>query len=728
MEINLLDKRKKIITYILFICLEIYFFLVFLPLPESIRLGLDPSWQYAISQAAEDGLIWGKDIVFTYGPFGYLIDGVALENNVIFITAFRLIVHLALFITFTIKIISLDSLSNKVWLTSGFFLAFWLGRGLGTDYKILFILLLILSFDNILQKHLRWVALTLGALSGFCLLTKFSLGIVTLGSLTLFLLGNIYQSLKSNTEIKRSIFALLDALFAAISVAFILLYPSSFFGRFGQIIFFLVCSGGAAILLILGQKKNRNISLFLQNNLTTEIKPISWIVFYIVYGILLFSNILHSDPSLIDYSKTSLQISSGFSSAMSLYVPRFTFHITLHTALLGYFLSLFILILLAKEGSLSFALAVFFSLFISFKHGFIRQDGHVFYFSTVTLFVIPLCLTKIKTIRIKQYVSLFFIYILVMALVFNIFVRVRNVKDISVGNVALPIFQRLAPSYAINNLSSLLNFNDFSSNLIEVSKNNLQGVKLSENVTNLVKNKSVDIIPWEISLVPANNLNWKPRPIFQSYSAYTEKLDNINFESFSKEPRDYIFYSFLAIDGRHPFFDEPKTFSYVFCNYKPSSQISDFVNTPQLSNIILLEKSENRCFLDAPNSDKNISLPWNTFLSLDAANNVIIKANVDIKYSLLGKLIKSIFRVPPVTIVITHKDGSTQQYRIIPENSNNGVIVSHLPRKKNHQEVLSFFKGELLPQVDSFSFQNRNSLLYKPTINITLSSVYVEQE
>ncbi|MBE9259370.1 hypothetical protein, partial [Dolichospermum sp. LEGE 00246] len=55
--------------------LFIYVFIASLPLPSPIQMGLDPSWSYAISQANQKQLIFGKEIIFTYGPLGYLITG-----------------------------------------------------------------------------------------------------------------------------------------------------------------------------------------------------------------------------------------------------------------------------------------------------------------------------------------------------------------------------------------------------------------------------------------------------------------------------------------------------------------------------------------------------------------------------------------------------------------------------------------------------------------------------
>jgi hypothetical protein len=44
-----------------------------LKLPAPPTSGLDPSWRMAIGYALSHGLQWGTDIVFTYGPLGYLL-------------------------------------------------------------------------------------------------------------------------------------------------------------------------------------------------------------------------------------------------------------------------------------------------------------------------------------------------------------------------------------------------------------------------------------------------------------------------------------------------------------------------------------------------------------------------------------------------------------------------------------------------------------------------------
>ena len=47
-------------------------------LPFAAATGLDRSWQLAIAEASTHGLVFGRDIVFTYGPLGYLGIGAGI--------------------------------------------------------------------------------------------------------------------------------------------------------------------------------------------------------------------------------------------------------------------------------------------------------------------------------------------------------------------------------------------------------------------------------------------------------------------------------------------------------------------------------------------------------------------------------------------------------------------------------------------------------------------------
>jgi hypothetical protein len=133
------SKNKSVMFSLGLILLIIYSWLAFLPLPQPNVVGLDPSWAYAISRAAADGLIFGKDIIFTYGPLGYLVAGATLKQNFFVILAFRILVNLAFWIISIIRITSLQGISQKIFLSLSLFLPYFL-FGFSLDYQILLIL------------------------------------------------------------------------------------------------------------------------------------------------------------------------------------------------------------------------------------------------------------------------------------------------------------------------------------------------------------------------------------------------------------------------------------------------------------------------------------------------------------------------------------------------------------------------------------------------------------
>jgi hypothetical protein len=53
-------------------------------------INLDSSWQIALNLAIKQQLIWGKDIVFTYGPLGYLSTGLPVYTSAFLIGLFTL--------------------------------------------------------------------------------------------------------------------------------------------------------------------------------------------------------------------------------------------------------------------------------------------------------------------------------------------------------------------------------------------------------------------------------------------------------------------------------------------------------------------------------------------------------------------------------------------------------------------------------------------------------------
>jgi len=723
------DHSNSIVN-IVFLFFYSYFFIAFLPEIASIETGLDPSWRYGISEAANQNMVFGKNIVFTFGPLGYLIDGAPLEDNFFQILCFRWSVYLVLFIISLIRIKTLKNPLHKLIVSTAIILSLSIGLPQETDYQILFIYLIFLTFDSLFQRFPFSFPILLGSIAGICLLTKFSLGISVIGSLSLFLIVNLIQSFQAKfwSKISINFLALLNLYLATISTAWLLLSPNNFLQSLQNLTVIFSFSFSFSFLIAyfaLYTKIINRFKWFFRNKKVTPIFPSSLtvekikiadalkssyfkILFYPSYTIFLIFTVIYSPHSLIDYLGNSLEISSGYSSAMSMMGNT----IKLGLAVLNFFSIVILLFVIRKNTHLNLASALIFVLWIAFKHSCIRQDiEHLPLFFLTT----PL-ITSFYIIKLKSYRELkmsYYIFSFVCICSFLILVS-PYIFPQEIINPQLNQSNKLNPTNVFNNISSIFHTEELKNEILAMSAKNLSTLQLPSDILNMVSNKPIDIIPWEVSLAPANNLNWQPRPILQSYSAYTEKLDKINFSSLSLKLRDYLFYDFYSIDQRHPFFDEPKTFFYVFCNYQPAPLL---LNRHSILSVLKKNKST-RCLPST--TEKKVIIEWNQVHSVNFSVDSIIRAEIKFSYSIFGKLQKALFRVPPVSIIVDYVDGSSQVYRIIPENSGNGVILSHLP--KNGQEAISFLKGNLPANVKSFRFETSKQSLYKPTIEINFLS------
>ena len=96
----------------------------------------------------------------------------------------------------------------------------------------------------------------------------------------------------------------------------------------------------------------------------------------------------------------------------------------------------------------------------------------------------------------------------------------------------------------------------------------VDGIRVDSAVANLVNSGTVDDIPVDIDIVRANGWSWKPRPVFQSYSAYTPVLDELNARHLaSLSSADHIILQWGDIDGSHPLLDDAASWRSLFDHY-----------------------------------------------------------------------------------------------------------------------------------------------------------------
>jgi len=643
--------------------LLLFLFLLIAKIPNLIKLpsyGLDPSWAIALHWAKEGGLKWGSEIIFTYGPLGFLRHPLLATLDLYKLSLiFNLFIHILF---------------------------------------VLFVFLFVNSIRTVLSKIL--------IISTFLLVYPISSDFVGLLAATLL----IYHSLVIKENKPRFFFSF-------ILLAILSLIKGTMF--IGSILMILTTS----IVIMLNRKSKDKLKLISSSIILFFL---SFITFWIISG----NNLKDLLPFIIGY----FELSSGYNSAMSVNawmygkVILFSFDIGRILLILAWislviYIALMILFLYQRKFDALYLLILTFPiLFLSYKHGFVRYDGHVLSWLTVSPFIFSIVVAhvygeassvNINNKRDKDF-SKHTTKVITLFLTALILVNILTIYSKFPWKKHEFVWERYKQMSFTANV--LADDNNLEKTIAERKKIIRQFYNVSNKTLEIIDQNSVDIFPWDIALLWAYNLNWSPRPVFQSYTAYTPYLDNINSEKIEKDPPDYILYSFKSIDGRYPLYDEPKTTLTLLKYYSYEKSDNKFILLVK-KNHIYYNESQISC----------IDSKLDEWIEIPQTNGGVIIAYPFLNYTAIGLIKKVLYKADPLFIQYKlNNDRTTKKYRFIHEVASNGIIISeHL--RNNHDAVL-LFKGITLNNIKAFRITSLNSTDYKKEFKICFSKVYYTQQ
>ena len=218
---------------------------------------------------------------------------------------------------------------------------------------------------------------------------------------------------------------------------------------------------------------------------------------------------------------------------------------------------------------------------------------------------------------------------------------------------------------------------------------------------------STDILPWDISDLTSQGINYKPRPIFQSYSAYTPTLQSLNathFESINKP--DFIVLRTGSIDERTPLEMDAPALLTISENYSLNSRGSEGSlilksHGPKatLPTSLLWKKALNGSDLSPEPKTEGFSTSWLMVKDLSRGSYLTIS----VKPSLTRKIQSTIFRSPPLMLEIKYSDRQDSiKIRILDKPLN---IVSLNPYIRSNDDLASFLQALSEPRHENDSRQ-----------------------
>lgn len=426
---------------------------------------------------------------------------------------------------------------------------------------------------------------------------------------------------------------------------------------------------------------------------------------------LLVTGWLFCGQNLLDlpaYLRNSWEISSGYQDAMGWSCPSVQLYHGLALAAL-LLVTLVVHALADRErlrGAL-LALSAAVYLFLNWKHGFIRADGHqlVFYFAAMTLVVCPPHLpgTELRWPWPRRFL------LLAIALL-----AVRGAELATPG---------LAPSMLASARGRL-------SHVIEVTTqpralrarydwtlDSLRAKVPLPLARSVVAGRTLDVLGYEQDVAILNGFNYTPRPVIQGYSAYTPRLAQMNRAFFeSDRAPEFILFKLQTVDDRLPTMDDslaldllPQYYRYLFTErgftlWQRKASLSEPPATPTSVRTVATRLGEPVDLTDL--SDRTV---W---------------VRIDYQLNLLGHLRRFLFKPPMMRLKVTDTSGVTSSFRLPGPIAATGFSLS--PLVHDISEFLRAANGESGRRVASFiiepSSQDRDCFRHEATVELSITT------
>lgn len=555
-------------------------------------VGPDPSWVTGLYLAFEHGFHFGTEVVFTYGPLGFLeVPGLQDSGMWMLAFAYQAFIHMAVAISLL-----------------------WAARR---------------ALPLALAVALCYLMLVIGSIGGAIGLVAFIWCIVVLSD-------------------RAPSFAQPLVVFGGGSIAAIELLGKANTG----IAVFAFCA-----IAVLGTGERR--------------RDLAWFAAIVLGGfIALWFGSGQALSNLPDFVSNSYQVVSGYSIAMSNDVGEVAWQ-------RGYALAAIALLLVAAAIATrrdplprrvaSLALVALFSYF-NFKQGFVRQGpGGGFNFFILMLGGAIAIAWRLPR-KLGSLPSRLPAVLLIAPMI-----------ALAIATLPTPFLTSLKPGDHVTSLREQLHAFVSSSerNRIrdEARAAMLATYKLGPHILRLIGDRPVHIDPWEIGVVWAYGLNWRPLPVFQDYTAYTPALDRLNADALESpsgpsrilRQNAKLFVPNIpdsSIDGRYSAWDPPAASLAMLCNY------SAVFTTERWQ---VLDRVPNRCASPRrietvkTETDREIAVP------LAPHRDEIVFARIHgAGVEGLEKLRSTLYRARQRTVTL---DGYAV-WRLVPETAGDGLIMS----------------------------------------------------
>ncbi len=585
--------------------------------------GLDGSWGIGLNHAVADGRVFGRDVIFTYGPLCFFLHPLDVGSNLVVGAVFHVALHAVWWAVLGWIMFRIEG----VWLPALIILG-PVTTGLPGDEVCWRWMVAVVGLLIIADQTARILPILLAAgLAALALLAKINIGVAAIAAIAVAALYDLRRAARARHSRSEGVSS----------------------------------TPPAATRPAAG-------SLLVRHALAVLAGVTTFLVAFRIWG-----GPLAAVP---DFLRLSFIETAGYSSQMSLVGP--SLDLWLAAAQVAVAIAALWFGRPWKPVLTTLLLVSAPCLLVAWKSGFVRHDGHAHhFFMAMTLFSALPCLAAIgRRGRIAM-------TCLVLPLV--------------VSSAAWRI--SMWPTASITPqgweyLRGLAQWKDYREALGRLARTPERQQTLPNRWLQRIGDRTIDAYPWDISVLTANRLNWRPRLALQSYNAYDPRLDEPSAAAYRADdaPR-FIFYQHLAIDQGFPQLTDPLTYLELLRWY-------ELVDIGERG--LLLERRPTPR-LGEPVAGPAFSISLSRAFEVPHRPGCLSLLRADMRLVFAGQVLDKVWKVLPPNMTLRLDEGLSATRRIVWRNLPSGMIVSHLP--STYPEWVLFLRGQDMRPVRTVSIE-----------------------
>jgi len=302
--------------------------------------------------------------------------------------------------------------------------------------------------------------------------------------------------------------------------------------------------------------------------------------------------------------------------------------------------------------------AVGFGLFMLFKAGFVRHDGHEFEATggvAIISVLLAIAIWNRRRWRLKSLIA--------GVVLFNLGVLWRSYAAFNAGS--LP-FQLAIPflGFPANTFAAIAWMSGDAAQMQSLHQD--RGALLSVDLPDI--HGRVDIYSWGQDMLLTRGWDYQPRPVFQSYLAESPYLAELNAQHLrGPDAPDAILFRPDTIDKQLPSFSDATSWPEILSRY----QLAD-ASKPWLL-YRHADAGQSFTITRGPMIIGKLGQPIDL-----PADDSLIWARIDLHLTRFGQINHLLYKSPKLTLMMTTGNGQQQAFRFIPPIARAGFLLSPL--------------------------------------------------